>query len=250
MYVARESGLHNLHPLTKSFLALCLLFVGFLLPGNWTSYFITLGIILPLAIWGKIFRNLIITSWRFSWPIALSILLIQTIFWGKGTPIFEIWTIAPKREGLIFALESIGRLFLTLTDFILFAMITRPDSLMISLKQSGMPSSIAYIVVTTLQIIPSFQRKALTILDAQRSRGLETEGNLIVRMRAFVPIVMPLVLGSLVDVEERAIAIQARAFNSDRTETSLVEIKDTANQIVIRRLLILITILSIVARFL
>jgi energy-coupling factor transport system permease protein len=135
-----------------------------------------------------------------------------------------------------------------MADFILFAMITRPDTLMISLKQSGVPSSIAYIIVTTLQIVPRFQSKASTIFDAQRSRGLETEGNLLVRVRAVVPIVLPLVLGSLIDVEERAIAIQARGFNSNREETSLAEIPDSSIQKVLRQILVVVTLLSIVTR--
>jgi energy-coupling factor transport system permease protein len=248
MYVARASGLHRLNPLTKAMLAVFILAAGLAFPGDWTGYFLVVFIILPLAVWGKIYRDLTRTVWNISWPFALSVLLIQTFFWGAGTPFFEIWVLAPKREGALFALMSIGRILLTMATIILFGMTTRPDMLMISLKQAGMPSSLAYIVVTTLQIIPSFQRKALTILDAQRSRGLETGGNMIMRGRAVVPIILPLVIGSLMDVEERAIAIQARAFNSKREETSLIEIEDTAGQAVIRKLLILFTILSVAAR--
>ena len=179
-------------------------------------------------------------------PIAISVVMIQTLFWGEGTALFEVWGLSPKKEGLIFALVSIGRIILTMGDLLLFTMTVRPDFLMISLKQIGMPSSLAYIVVTTLQIVPSFQRKANTILDAQRSRGLETEGNLITRTKALMPVILPLVLGSLVEVEERAIAIEARAFNSSKNETSLIEIPDTQLQKKIRRVIIIITIACII----
>lgn len=250
MYIARESGLHNLHPLTKSLLVLCLLAAGLALPGRWTGYIIFLIFIVPLAIWGKIFRELIRAVWKITWPLALSVLIIQSLFWGKGTPIFEFWRIAPKEEGVLFAFISIGRIVLTMSDFMLFAMATRPDTLMISLKQVGMPSGLAYIVVTTLQIIPSFQRKVSTILDAQRSRGLETQGNLLVRSRALVPVVLPLVLGSLMDVEERAIAIQARAFGAKRVETSIIEISDTDQQKLLRRILMILILAIILFRIL
>ncbi|HLO15158.1 MAG TPA: energy-coupling factor transporter transmembrane component T [Anaerolineales bacterium] len=248
MYVARESGLHKLHPLTKGSLTLLLLVAGLTLPGNWTGYFLVLFVILPLAYWGQIFSNFIKVVLGISLPFVLSVVIIQSLFWGKGTPLFEFWVIAPKQEGALFALISVGRIILVMSDFILFAMSTRPDTLMISLKQVGVPSSLAYIIVTTLQIIPRFQSKALTILDAQRSRGLETEGNLFVRARALIPIVLPLVLGSLVDVEERAIAIEARGFNSSKKETSLIEIPDTNTQIILRRAFVILMILSIVAR--
>ena len=248
MYVARESGLHSLHPLTKGTLTLSLLIAGFALPINWICYFLLAFVVIPVAIWGKISQDLIRATIKISWPFILSVLLIQTLFWGKGTPIFEFWMIAPKKEGAIFALISIGKITLTMATFILFAMSTRPDFLMISLKQTGVPSSLAYIVVATLQLIPRFQMKASSILDAQRSRGLETEGNILVRTKAVLPIILPLVLGSLVEVEERAIAIEARAFNSNRRETSLIEIPDTSIQSAVRKILFGIALLSVIAR--
>lgn len=248
MYVARESGLHNLHPLTKSTLAMFLLISGLTLPGNWIGYFLVLFIIIPLSMWGKVFRNLIRSVWNVSWPFALSLVLIQGIFWEDGPILLSLGIATIKTEGALFALISIGRIILVMSTFILFAMTTRPDILMISLKQAGVPSSIAYIIVTTLQIVPRFQSKASTILDAQRARGLVTEGNLFIRARAVVPIVLPLVIGSIIEVEERAIAIQARAFNSNRAETSLIEVRDTKNQKIVRTLLIIVTLVSIFAR--
>ena len=248
MYVARESGLHKLHPLTKGLLTLLLLTAGLTLPGSWTGYFLVMFIILPLAYWGKIFRNLVRVVLGISLPFVLSVVIIQSLFWGEGTPLFEFWILAPKQEGALFALISVGRIVLVMAGFILFAMTTRPDTLMISLKQVGVPSSLAYIIVTTLQIIPRFQSKASTILDAQRSRGMETEGNLFVRARAVVPIILPLVLGSLVEVEERAIAIEARGFNASKQETSLIEIPDTNTQVMLRRAFFIAMILSIVVR--
>jgi len=248
LYVARESGLHKLHPLTKALLTLLLLVVGLTLPGNWTGYFLVLLIILPLAMWGKIFRNFIRVVWAISLPFIVSVVVIQSFFWGAGTPIFEFWIFAPKQEGALFALIRIGRIVLVMAGFVLFAMTTRPDTLMISLKQVGVPSSLAYIIVTTLQIIPRFQSKALTILDSQRSRGLETEGNIFMRAKAVAPIILPLVLGSLMEVEEKAIAIEARGFNSTKKETSIIEIEDTKSQVVLRRVFVVFMTFSIIAR--
>ena len=104
---------------------------------------------------------------------------------------------------------------------------THPSTLMTALTQRGLPPSLTYIIVSTLQIIPQMQLKASTIIDAQRSRGLETQGGLHRRVSALLPLVGPLVFGSLVDVEERAIAIEARAFKAKRTKTSLIEIPDS-----------------------
>jgi energy-coupling factor transport system permease protein len=249
IYVARESGLHGLNPITKFVLTLCILICGFALPGPWTSYLILLFVILPLSVWGGVTKRLFQLVFKISWPLILSVFIIQTLFWGEGTTLFEIGPFAPKVEGLAFAFKSSGRILFIMADFILFSLTTRPDMLMISMKQSGLPGGLAYIIVTTLQLIPQFISKANTILDAQRSRGMETQGDLITRARAFIPLVMPLVIGSLLEVEERAIAIEARAFNSKHIETSLIEIPDTQTQRVIRIGLIALAVLSIVIRY-
>jgi energy-coupling factor transport system permease protein len=250
MYVTRESGLHHLHPLTKFAIALCLILTGLILPGNWTGYFLVLFVLTPLALWGKIFPNFFNALWKISLPFALSVLLIQGFLWDDGEILFRIGRLTYKQEGAIFSLISIGRIISVMANFILFAMATRPDMLMISAKQAGVPSGLAYIIVTTLQIIPRFQHRALTILAAQRSRGLNTGGNLLARAGAVLPLIMPLVLSSLVEVEERAIAIEARAFNSNRKETSLIEIPDSQIQKKFRALIIFIPILAIIVRIL
>ena len=241
LYIARESGLHRLHPLTKALYVLFVLIAGLSLPGRWTGYVIVLLFVLPLAAWGKVLGPQLRAVWRVTWPFALSILLIQGLFWGHGADLAALGPITIKTEGVAYALFSIGRILVVMDTFILFSLTTRPDVLMIALKQAGFPGSITYIFVTTLQIIPRFQNKAAMVLDAQRSRGLETQGNILVRSRALVPLIIPLVLGSLIDVEERAIAIEARAFNSKHKETSIVEIPDTAGQ---RRLRIALAVLT------
>lgn len=246
LYVARDSGLHKLHPLTKAVYVVFLLAAGFSLPGRWTGYLIVLFGVLPLAAWGGVLRSHLRAVWRVTWPFALSILLIQGLFWGQGKDLLAFGPIAIKAEGVEYALFSIGRILVVMATFILFTLTTRPDMLMIALKQAGFPASITYIFVTTLQIIPRFQHKAAMVLDAQRSRGLETQGNMLVRSRALVPLVVPLVLGSLVDVEERAIAIEARAFNSKHKETSVIEIPDTPTQKQIRTILLALTLAVIV----
>lgn len=250
IYVARASGLHKLNPLTKFILTILILVLGFALPGTWTCYLILFFVVIPLAVWGKTLGRLIQIVSKISWPFILSVFIIQTLFWGNGTALFRIGVIAPKLEGAIFAFTSSGRILLVMADFVLFSLTTRPDMLMISLKQAGLPGGLAYIIVTTLQLVPQFVAKANSILNAQRSRGLETQGNLFVRARALLPLILPLVIGSLMEVEERAIAIEARAFNSKHKETSLIEIPDTQLQRNVRIGMIALVLFTIITSIL
>jgi len=107
-----------------------------------------------------------------------------------------------------------------------------------ALTERGMPRSIGYILLVTLQIAPDMISRATAIMEAQRSRGLETQGGLR-RVRALVPLVGPLVVGALVDVEERAMAIESRAYTAPGPKTSLRELVDTTGQRITRWLMLL-----------
>lgn len=248
LYAPRVSVLHQLHPLTKLILALCLTLIGLLLPGIWPSYLLFFAVVLPLAFWGQVGRLLLQTSWKILWPFALSVFLIQGFFWGKGTVLLALGPLTLKQEGVLFALSSVGHILLVISSFFLLSLTTRPDMVMLALTQVGLPGSIAYLVATTIQIVPRFQAKATAIVDAQRARGLETEGNLWRRAQAVVPVIMPLVLGSLVDVEERAIAIESRAFGAKRPKTSLLEMPDSPVQAVARWAMLALTVAVLIAR--
>jgi energy-coupling factor transport system permease protein len=153
-----------------------------------------------------------------------------------------------KAEGLWSAAHFSARLLVALGAATLLTLTTRPDLLMHTLARRGLPAQLAYVVVAALQIIPAFQARAQAILDAQRSRGLETEGRLVRRVRALLPLVAPLILGSLMDLEERAIALEARAFTRRGPKTSLLEVPDPVSERVVRWALLALSVLLIVAR--
>jgi energy-coupling factor transport system permease protein len=119
---------------------------------------------------------------------------------------------------------------------------------MLALIERGLPRSIAYIILTSLQIIPRFQGKAQLILDAQHARGLDTEGTLIHRTRMLVPLIAPLILSSLLDLDERAIALEARAFNRSGPKTSLISLEDSPLQGIARWSLLGLIFILICAR--
>src|SRR3990170_244685 len=246
LFVPRSSGVHRLHPLTKLTITASLLVAGLVLPGVWSTYALFGLVLLPLALWGKVWQEMLRLSWRVALPFAISVFLIQGFLWPGGTPLFFLGPFSLKSEGLQFALASTGRILIVVSSFIWFALTTRPDTLMTALVQRGLPASLAYTIVATIQIVPRFQVRAATIIDAQRSRGLETEGNMLRRAHAVVPLVVPLILSSLVDVEERALAIEARAFNHPGLKTSLVEIAEARWEPALRWA-VLIAILGVLA---
>ena len=249
LFRARESPIHRLHPLTKLTLASFLLVSGLAVPFIWYPYALLLLALFPLAALARVLPDLLRIVWRVVLPFAISVTLIQGFLWPGGTPILDFGFASLKLEGAIFAVASIGRILIVVSSFLWFTLTTRPDLLMTALYQRGLPASLSYIITATIQIIPRFQARANTILDAQRARGLETSGSIIRRARGIVPLVVPLILGSLVDVEERALAIEARGFTHPGRKTSLIEIHDPGwerkARLVILVILALVLLLSI-----
>ena len=250
LYVPRASGVHRLNPLTKLALAGFLLVSGLVLPGVWTTYALFLLGVLPLALWGQVANPLLRAAWKVTLPFAVSVFLIQGFLWPSGTPVLWFGPFSLKQEGLLFAAASTGRIFMVVGSFLWLALTTRPDHLMTVLTQRGFPAGLAYIVVATIQIVPRLQARAVNIQDAQRARGLETTGSLGRRARAILPLVVPLVLSSLLDVEERALAVEARGFNRPGPKTSLVEIPEARWEPALRWACLLAALAAIGARLL
>ena len=213
-----------------------LLALAFAVP--WWACALTLFLLVfPLAAVAQVLGPLARTLWKIVLPFAIPILLIQGFFWGEGQVLFTLGPLSFYRAGLIFAAASIARIAMLGGCFLLLSMTTRVDMLMRALVERGLPSQALYLVVTTLQLVPRFQAQAHRIQDAQRTRGLETEGTLWRRAQALVPLIGPLLLASLMDVEERALALEARGFSRRGPRSSLVTLHDSAGQRWLRRFL-------------
>ena len=248
-YVKRESALHHLNPLTKLTLVLGLVLISFLSPWYWTPPILLLIVIIPLSFVARVNREFLRAFLRLILPAASFLFFMQAFFQPIGDQvIFRLWFLDITKESLLFAFRNAMRIIVMVSSFTLFLLTTHPSELMSDLTRRGLPPQFAYVIISTLQILPQIQAKAQTIIAAQRSRGLETQGNFFRRASSLVPLVGPLVFGSLVEVEERAIAIEARGFTSTRVKTSLYDIPDTKFDRVIRWILILLVILSIALR--
>jgi energy-coupling factor transport system permease protein len=248
-YVQRNSAFHRLNPLTKIILVLGIIIISFVSPWYWTPQILLLFVIVPLSFVGGVSREFFSTAIRLILPAAGFIFIMQALFQPIGeTIIFKFWFLDVTRESLAFAFRAATRITVMISAFTLFLMTTHPSELMSDLSRRGLPGQFAYVIISTLQILPQMQAKAQTIIAAQRSRGLDTQSSFLKRAGSIFPLVGPLVFGSLVEVEERAIAIEARGFTSTHVKTSLHEIPDSQADKIIRWMLVLLVIASLAFR--
>ncbi|HJR81002.1 MAG TPA: energy-coupling factor transporter transmembrane component T [Anaerolineales bacterium] len=248
-FVKRDSPIHRLNPMTKIVLAFSLVLIAFSSPFYWTPQAIFLLIIIPLSFISRVSKE----YWSFFLKVILPtitfLLVIQALFLpGESTIVFEILGLEVTEISAQLALRNATRIAVMVSSFTILLLTTHPSELMSDLTRRGLPGQFAYVIIASLQIIPQMQAKAQTIISAQRSRGLDTQSNFFRRAGAIVPLVGPLVFGSLVEVEERAIAIEARGFTSTRPKTSLYEIPDSGADKAIRWMLILFVVISFLLR--
>lgn len=102
------------------------------------------------------------------------------------------------------------------------------------LRKARLPFPIVFIVVTALRFIPTLQRRAQQVLDAQRARGARLDGGgPIGRIRAHIPIMVPLLVGGIRMSEDLAAAMMNRGYGATRHPTSLVTLAPAARDAVV-----------------
>ena len=135
-----------------------------------------------------------------------------------------------------------------LLSFCSLILTTKPSDLVEGFVRIGLSPRIGYVFISVFQIIPQMTETMSTITDAQRSRGMETEGNLITRIKAFFPLISPVVMSSLINTRERAIALEVRGFNSRNQKTFLNEAVKIKGDKLIKTVLSLIILASLIWR--
>lgn len=227
LYLPAMGRLHWLHPDTKLMLMLAVVAAVLLGPGFWLPTGLFLGEWL-LAAWGRIGRDWLVKNVRILFPLIFMLFLIHGFFNPNGqTPLLTAGRFTMTWEGVAYAYLLGSRLAAIVGATLLLLLTTRPGDLLTALMQRGLPPALAYIISSTLYILPQMQAKATAIMQAQQARGLETEGSVVQRARALLPLLAPLVLGALVDSEERAIALEARAFRVRGPKSSLQVLADS-----------------------
>lgn len=237
----------NLYPTTKFLLVLFLCISIFLIPGYLYAYSV-LFICMFIAYLAGSFKEFSDLAIKALMLIVVFIFILQSFFY-PGTHILWSWSIfSIKQEGIDFALLLTSKIVAIGSSFILFFRITKVKDLISSLELLGLPPKVTYIFLSTFQIIPEMKKLTFVIMDAQRTRGVETEGKLLTRMKAFLPTLSPLILGSIANTEERVLTLESRAFSANVPKTSLYKVVKTKSDPIVRIVLLILLILLIIWR--
>jgi energy-coupling factor transport system permease protein len=181
-------------------------------------------------------------------PIVISIVLINTFLYPDARHVlFNVGPFPATVEGLSAALQATLRVAVLVLSVALFALTTTTDALVDDLERRGLGRRATFVISAAIRTVPRMVERAREIVEAQRARGMDTEGGLVRRARGVVPLAAPLVLSALTDVEQRTMALEARAFAAPGKRTVLRPYPDSAAQRVARWTLTVLAAVTVVA---
>ena len=222
LYVDNGSWLCKVHPFTKLAYIATAISVP-LLVGKLSFFAIFIALSLAVLASGRLLKR-VVPLIAFSFTILITIFLIHGLFNQSNRNIlFSIGPLHFYREGLLYALHIGCNVLNMLLSFAILVLSSKPSELVEELEKRGFSRRMGYIITSVFQIVPQMTGTMNTITDAQRSRGLETEGSLLTRAKAFLPLISPVVMSSLINTRERAVALEVRGFAAKQKKTYLAD---------------------------
>jgi len=212
--------------------------VGAFVVGGYAGPLLILATVLACAAVGGVLARLTRLSFLLTLPIAISVVLVSVFTRAGTTVLFTLGPFDATLQGVDFAGQTLVRLLTISAAIALFGLTTDPRAFVFDLERRGLSPRFAFVAVATLEAVPAMAARAGVIAAAQRSRGLDTEGSLVARLRGVLPLVGPVLLSSLTEVEERSLALEVRAFGRPGRRNLLWWPGDTSAERVVRWVLV------------
>jgi len=234
-YFPGKSVIHLLDPRTK-LLILIVYIVALFTAANWISY----GVVFVfLALCIGVSRIPVKAILRGMKPLVMILIFtgILNLFFTDGTRIiFQRWGITITWEGVERALFMMIRILMLISGTFLLTYTTSPisltdglESLLGPLKHLRVPvHELSMMMCIALRFIPTLIEETDKIMSAQKARGADFEsGNLIERVKALVPILVPLFISAFRRADELATAMECRCYQGGdgRTKMKLLRYK-------------------------
>ena len=228
-YFPGNSIVHRLDPRTK-LIMLVLYIVALFCAASWVSYGVVLVFLsVAIAISGIPAKAFI----RGMKPLVLILVFtgILNLFFTAGeTVLVHFGIITITLEGLVRAILMMMRILMLISGTFLLTYTTSPisltdglESLLGPLKAIRLPvHELSMMMCIALRFIPTLIEETDKIMSAQKARGADFEsGNLLQRVKALVPILVPLFISAFRRADELATAMECRCYQGGEGRTKM-----------------------------
>ena len=223
-----NSFLHRMDPRVKLVLIFAYILLIFI-PDNWVGLAVAILLLgmciglshIPLKLFFKGLKPVI--------PLLIFTSIIN-IFYVDGQVLFSFWVLKITVEGIFTALFISIRILCLIAAGSLLTYTTSPTTLTDALERVLSPlkvfrisvHEIAMMMTIALRFIPTLIEETDKIMSAQKARGADMEsGNLLQRVRALIPVLVPLFISSFRRAYELATAMECRCYHGGEGRTRM-----------------------------
>ena len=232
-YYPGSSFVHKCDPRTK-ILFLIVFIVAVFLGQNFYALGACAGVFVLIALASKVPFGSMLRSVKGVLFLLLFTSVLTLFFYKGGTTIFAWKFIRIAKEGVYAALFLSARLFLLVLSSSVLTLTTTPvaltngiESLLSPLKKIKFPvHELALIMSIALRFIPILTEETSRIMNAQKARGADFEsGKLTQRIKAVIPILIPLIISAFRRADELGDAMDARCYSGSQNRTKYKKLK-------------------------
>lgn len=222
-YFPSNSPIHRLDPRIK-FLLLIFMIIFIFLATNFFCLALTLAFCVIVIFLSKIPLKMYLKNIKAILPILIFTAIINSLYVKEGTVLFDKWIITITSGGIYKAAFMAIRITLLIIISSTLTYTTTPNDLTDAierlckpLKFLGLGSIIhmlTMMMTIALRFIPTLIEETQRIMNAQKARGADIEnGGLLSRVKALIPILIPLIILSVRRAYDLAEAMECRCYN-------------------------------------
>ena len=228
-YFPGNSSIHRLDPRTK-LIFLVVYIVALFLASGWVSYALMLVFLISIISVSQIPPKSFVKGMK---PLVfiLTFTAILNLFFTTGEQVLVSFLgITVYWEGLTRAVFMLLRIVMLITGTFLLTYTTSPialtdglESLLSPLKKLHVPvHELSMMMCIALRFIPTLIEETDKIMSAQKARGADFEsGKLMERVKALVPILVPLFISAFRRADELATAMECRCYHGGDGRTKM-----------------------------
>ncbi len=230
-FVPGKSILHRIDPRVKlllTFLVIVFLFVA----GN----FISMGLMVAFVLLAMILSGVSLRLYLKSMKAILFIVIFTSLlnlFYGSGEPLVQLGFLKITLDGILRAAYISLRIICLVFISSVLTFTTSPTDLTDALERLMKPlryikvpvHEIAMMMTIALRFVPTLLEETDKIMSAQKARGADLEsGGIFQRIRALVPILIPLFVSAFRRAYDLAMAMECRCYHGGDGRTKMKQL--------------------------
>lgn len=238
--------IEKIHPHTKVIFTMAMIFLSI-----FNDYTISFYIIIPIMLVLHIFNRSVKTFYT-SLIVVIPYLFMLTLIYGLlGETTTNPWiAISNFKLNEIVLLNILNRSkSVVVMVFVLNTLFrhTSSDSMLKAYSKQTSIKTISFIFMNVKNTLSHLRLRANNILIAQQTRGINTQGFIVTRLRALWPMIMPLTMSAMMDSQERQLTLYVRGFDIESPRDNIETLKKHKLEVLFEILLVGLVILSILS---